>query len=337
MKRRRLPLSTIAVVSCALISGLATLAGQTREPVRHRTNAQRTPEGHPDFQGVWSYATITPLERPDELAGKAVLTDEEAAEVRRRNAEIQNRDRRDHANTSERGSDGRSDVDRAYNQFWWDYGTTTAGKQSSLVTDPADGRIPGLVPEAQKRQQAGADVQRRRGTADGPEDRNLWERCITRTLPTLPGPYNNNLQIVQTRDHVVILNEMIHEARIVPLDGRPLSPVLQWRGQSRGRWEGDTLVIETTRFSDKTNFRGSGADLHLLERYRLLDGDTLQYQVTITDPGTWTRPWTVSIPMSRSAEEIYEYACHEGNHGLEGILKGAREEEKGTRSDSRQQ
>jgi hypothetical protein len=335
MKRRFL-LPMIAVVSCALIPGAATLAGQTKAAA-HGAAVQRTSEGHPDLQGIWSYATITPLERPAELAGKAVLTAEEAAELERRNAEVQNRDRRDHAKTTERGTDGRSDVDRAYNQFWWDYGTSTAGKQTSLIVDPADGRIPPLAPAARNRVQPDGGFAARTASVDNPEQRNLWERCITRTLPTLPGPYNNNIQIVQTKDYVVILNEMIHEARIVPLDKRPLNPVRLWHGQSRGRWEGDTLIVETSRFSDKANFRGAGPELQLVERYRLVDGDTLQYQVTINDPGTWTRPWTVSLPMSRSSEQIYEYACHEGNHGLEGILKGSRAEDKRTRTDSPQQ
>jgi hypothetical protein len=320
---------------CASVAGLACaamLVALSTTPAAGQgkpDSIPRDPFGRPDLQGVWSYATITPLERPDELAGKAVLTEEEAAEVERRTAQIQDRDRRDHANTRERGSDGRSDVDRAYNHFWWDFGTTLARNQTSLVVDPPDGRIPPLTPQAEQRQTARAEARRLITTdADNPEDRSLWERCITRQLPTLPGPYNNNVQIFQTRDHVVILQEMIHEARIIPTDGRPHDTFRQWHGDSRGRWEGDTLVVETINFTDKTNFRGSGENLKLTERYSRPDPDTLLYRVTIEDPTTWTKPWTVQVPMSKSDEPVFEYACHEANYGLEGILKGSRLQDK---------
>jgi hypothetical protein len=313
-------------VSCALITGLTPIAAQTRAAVK-KPAVQRTADGHPDLQGIWGYATITPLERPAELAGKAVLSDQEAAALERQNAELQNRDRRDHANTTDRGSDGRSDVDRAYNQFWWDFGTTTAGKQTSLVVDPPDGRIPPLVASAQTRAQPNAGFAARTTSVENPEQRNLWERCITRTLPALPGPYNNNIQIVQTKDYVVILNEMIHEARIVPLDNRPLTPLRLWHGQSRGRWEGDTLVVETTNFTDKTRFRGSGENLKVTERFTRVSPDALLYRFTIEDPSTWTKPWTGEYTWPLTKERIYEYACHESNYALENILRGARRRE----------
>jgi hypothetical protein len=306
--------AALAGVAAVLVLSIAPLASQTPSQ-----SIRRDAYGKPDLQGIWSYATVTPLERPGDLAAKPEFgSDEEVAEFERVTRQRTNQDRRDGAGTN-------ADVARAYNDFWWDRGTRAAGKQTSLVVDPPDGRIPPLTAEAQAREAARAAARQRRTTeADGPEDRSLWERCITRQMPTLPGPYNNNIQIVQTRDYVVILNEMIHEARIVPLDGRPHGTARRWHGDSRGRWDGDTLVIETINFTDKTNFRGAGANLKLTERYSRSDADTLLYRVTIEDPTTWTKPWTVQLPMARSEEGIFEYACHEGNHGLQGILKGAR-------------
>jgi hypothetical protein len=304
-----------AVLAVAASSIVPVNAQQTSRPsATLGTSASvpvaRTPEGQPDLQGVWGYATITPMERPDNLGGRAVLTDEEAEE--------QNEDartRNDRAPTG--GSPG------TYNSFWWDRGQILPDRRASLVVDPPDGRVPPLTTEAQQRQTVRA-AGRTPGPPAGPEDRSLWERCLTRTLPTLPGAYNNNIQIVQSREYVVILNEMIHEARIIPLDGRPNVGAPQWRGESRGRWEGDTLVVETVNFNEKTNFRGSNVKLKLVERYSRVDADTLLHEVTINDPTTWARPWTVSFPMTRNEELIYEYACHEGNYGMFGILAGAR-------------
>jgi hypothetical protein len=307
----------------ALSSGLVAGQSPASSPARAKPTAPipRTADGTPDLHGVWAYGTLTPLERPGDLAGKQEFTEEEAAEFQQQARQNRNQDRRDGAGTN-------ADVSRAYNDFWWDFGRNVSGTQTSLVIDPADGRIPALTPEAQKRATQRTEARAKRGTADDPEDRNLWERCITRQLPALPGPYNNNVQIFQTRNHVVIVNEMIHEARVIPLDGRPHGKVRQWHGDSRGRWEGDTLVVDTINFTDKTNFRGSGANLHLTERYRLVDRGTLLYQVTVEDPTTWTKPWTVQIPMSANEDGIFEYACHEGNRGLQGILTGARAEDK---------
>ena len=315
------------MIGAAVVAGALAASGSFVAPVAGQGQngegaaaVARMPDGKPDLHGVWSYGTITPLERPNALGEKPVFESEEEAEA----FEAAERARR---NQDQRDEDKARDVSRAYNDFWWDFGTDVAGRQTSLVTDPADGRIPALTPEAAQRQAERTAARATRGTADNPEDRGLWERCITRTIPTLPGPYNNNLQIVQTADHVVILNEMIHEARIVPLDNRPRLPVAQWHGQSRGRWEGNTLVVETKGLSDKTNFRGSGANLQLTERYTRTSPDILLYQVTIEDPATWTRPWTVTIPMRHNPEQIYEYACHEANYGLQGIMKGARAED----------
>jgi hypothetical protein len=260
------------------------------------------------------------MERPADLKDKPVLTEAEARQYAKDRLARQNMDRRD-------GGAG-ADVSRAYNDFWWDFGTT-ASLRTSLVIDPPDGRIPPMTPAAQQRLAARSAALQR--PAEGPEDRGLAERCLlgfNAGPPMAPSAYNNNMQLVQTRDYVVIFNEMVHEARIVPLDGRPRLPrARRWTGESRGRWDGDTLVVETADFRGETAFRGSSANLRLTERFRLADSATLLYQFTIEDPATWTKPWTAEIPMGRTADQIYEYACHEGNYGMEGILKGARTEE----------
>jgi hypothetical protein len=300
----------------------------------------RTSWGHPDLQGTWSTATITPFERTPEFAGKEILTEQEAMEFERRTLAATNRDRRD--------GGAAADVARAYNDFWWDSGTRVVPtRRTSLVIDPPDGRVPPLTAEARQRQDALAEARKMRGPADHPEDRNLWERCITRGAPNvmLPQPYNNNYQIIQTPTHVVVLAEMIHDARIIPIvprqaqndgeqsrsvDGGPHVPdhLRFWMGDSVGHWEGETFVVETTNFTDKTNYRGARGNLRLVERFKRTAPDVLLYQVTIHDPSTFTRPWTVELPARASDGEIYEYACHEGNYGLEGILRGHRAEER---------
>lgn len=280
--------------------------------------------GAPDLQGIWDFATITPLERPTALAGKEVFDEQEAAQFEKTTLEQRNADRRDGAKES--------DVGRAYNQFWWDYGTRTVGtRRTSLIVDPADGRIPPLTDEAKKRSAALSAIRNRPAT--GPEDRNLWERCIVAPNagpPMLPSAYNNNVQIFQTPTTVVIFNEMINDARVVPLDGRPHLPenIRQWRGDSRGRWQGKTLIVDTTNFRADAAFRGSTAALHLVERFTRLDADTLHYEFTVSDPATWTKPWSVSLPMIKTEGPIFEYACHEGNYGMVNLLSGARAQEK---------
>ncbi len=312
------------VLAPAPIAGQASSARAKTPAARGAWTPPRTTWGAPDLQGIWDFATITPMERPKELAGKEVLTAEEAAEFEKRTLEQRNPDRRD--------GGSQADVGRAYNQFWWDYGTKVIGtKRTSLVVDPPDGRIPPLTPQARQRAETRAEVLRR--PAAGPEDRNLWERCIlggNAGPPMVSGAYNNNVQIFQTPEQVVILNEMINDARIVPLDGRPhLPPSLrQWRGDSRGRWDGDTLVVDTTNFRDPTNFRGSRATLHVVERFTRVAADTLLYEFTVDDPQTWTRPWSAAMPMTKTEAPIFEYACHEGNYGMVNILTGARAGEK---------
>jgi hypothetical protein len=290
--------------------------------------APRTSWGHPDLQGVWSTATITPLERPAELAGTAFFTEQEAREYERQVVERSNRDRRDGGATA--------DVARAYNDFWWDTGTRVVpSRRTSLIIDPPDGRVPPLTAAAEKRLNDLAEARKQRGPADHPEDRNLWERCITRGLPNvmLPQPYNNNYQVLQTRDYVVIVAEMIHDARIIPLDGRAHLPshLREWMGDPVGRWEGDTLVVETTNFTNKTSYRGAGENLRLVERFTRTAPGVLRYQATIDDPTTFTRPWTIELPATPSDGEIYEYACHEGNYAMFNILNISRAMEKAGR------
>jgi hypothetical protein len=285
----------------------------------------RARDGHPDLQGTWNFSSLTPLERPAQFADKPVLTDAEAAAFERETLDRINADRR--RDTAD------ADVAQAYNNAWYDRGTKVVGtKRSSLIIDPPDGRIPSLTASGQAFAAARAEARRGRGPADGPEDRALAERCLLFNAgpPLLPGPYNNNLQIVQTRDYVVIANEMIHDVRIMPLDGRPHLPagIRRWQGDPRGHWEGDTLVVETTNFSDRTSFRGADTRLRLVERFRRLDAKTLDYQFTVDDPTVFSRPWTVSLPMTPSDGPIYEYACHEANYAMTGILRGARAQEK---------
>jgi hypothetical protein len=278
----------------------------------------------PDFQGIWTNATITPLERPKELAGKEFFTEKEVAEYEKRVLEESNKDRRD-------GS-AEADVGRAYNESWWDRGTKVVPtRRTSIVVDPPDGRIPPLTSEAQKAAAARAATLRR--PAAGPEDRGLPERCIlwpTAGPPMLSSAYNNNYQILQTPGYVVIFIEMIHDVRIIPLDGRPhlASNIRQWLGDPRGHWEGNTLVVDSTNFTDKNPFRGSDRNLHLTERFTRINADTILYRFTVEDPTAFTRTWSGEAPLTRTPGPIYEYACHEGNYGMANILSGARAEEK---------
>ena len=316
-----------AIASAAFVVSVAvpTLVGPVLLAARSAQAARGSPDVRPDLQGIWNFSSLTPLERPAQFAGKAVLTDDEAAAFERETLERNNADRR---------RDSReADVATAYNDAWYDRGTKVVGtKRSSLIVDPPDGRIPAMTAEGRARASARAEARRQRGVADGPEDRSLAERCLLFNAgpPMLPGPYNNNVQIIQTRDYVVIANEMIHDARIVPLDGRPHLPrnVRRWQGDPRGHWEGDTLVVDSTNFSDRTNFRGADENLHLIERFRRADARTLDYSFTVDDPTMFSRAWTVALPLTRSEGAIYEYACHEGNYALTGILKGARAQER---------
>ena len=282
--------------------------------------APRTPDGHPDLQGVWLSHTATPLERPKALEGRALLTDEELAKLKARAAEI-------FANGGSDFASGDAVFLAALsgpNEFKTPTATHGAVEMierefdhhTSLVIDPPDGRIPPLTPEASRRRAARAAAARR---PDGPEDFDSAFRCIAWATPRLGGRYGAGdlgyYQIVQTPDYVVLYMETGHEARVIPLDGRPHLPagVGQWNGDSRGRWEGDTLVVDTTNFSPKANFMGAAEHLHLVERFTRTAADTITYQMTFDDPTTWTRPWTAEMPLKQVDQQLYEYACHEGN------------------------
>ena len=291
----------------------------------------RTPDGKPDLQGIWDFRTVTPMERPAEFANKPFLTEQEAAEYEKRMTEQRNADsNRDESKKTSRGqvngAEVTADVALAYNDFWWDRGTKVIGsRRTSLVIDPPDGRIPEMTPAARARVEK-LDAARER-PAEGPEDRSVGERCLlgfNAGPPFAPGGYNMNIQIVQTPKHVMLMNEMVHTARVIPMDGRPFLTLPQWSGTSRGRWEGDTLIVETKGFEGETSFRGSSPNLHLIERFTRTDADTLVYQFTANDPTTWVRPWTVEIPLQRTDDQIFEYACHEANYGMTNLLQGAR-------------
>ncbi len=321
MRHRRLGLLGVLVTAVAVVPLLSEPA-----PRQDETGA-RTPWGDPDLSGIWDFRTMTPLERPSELAGKDVLTDEEAAEYERNRLLELDKDRR--------VSDGLTavqDVRNAYNQFWWDYGTKlTEDKRTSLIVDPPNGKIPPMTPEGQKRLDARRAARLR--PAHGPEDRAVWERCIlgfNAGPPMNPSVYNNNVHIFQTEDYVAILNEMVHDARIVPIDGRPHVPrqIRLWRGDSRGHWEGDTLVVDTTNFIDQTSFRGTGPGVHLVERFTRVETDKLLYEYTIDDPESFERTWSAAIPMVKTDGPMFEYACHEGNYSMFNLLQGARADEK---------
>ena len=296
----------------------------------------RTTWGQPDLRGIWDFRTITPLERPESLAEKEFLTEEESANLERevldRNTDLANRPalRTEATESVDRGADGAPGF---YNNFWLDRGTRAVGtRRTSLVIDPPNGKIPDLTASGQRTADARREY-RQEHPADSWVDRTAYDRCIlgfNAGPPITPGGYNQNLQLLQTEDHVVLVTEMVHTVRVVPLDGRPAlsDGIRQWSGDSRGHWEGETLVVETSNFNDKRGWRGSTTNMTLVERYTRIDADTLEYEFTVIDPETWTSPWTVSIPMRRSLNPMYEYACHEGNYSMDGILSGRRAEEK---------
>ena len=320
MSYRLLSTSTILFLAVSVLA--MPLPGQTKKPL-----APRTPDGQPDLQGIWTNSTLTPLERSREFAAKPVLSEAEATEYEKRTLQQGNRDRRD--------GGPEVDVGRAYNELFFERGNQLARLggtiRTSMIVDPPDGRIPPMTPEGQRRMEQ-ARMEANQHPADRAQDRSLAERCVfwgTAGPPLLPGPYNNTYQIYQTPGYVMILAEMIHDARIIPLDRRPHVPqnIRHWMGDSRGHWEGDTLVVDTTNFTGKTRFRGSSENLHLVERFTRVDADTILYRFTVDDPSTFTKSWTAELPLTKTPGPIYEYACHEGNYALVDILAGARAEE----------
>jgi hypothetical protein len=326
-----------SIIGCgAVVVAVASLvptpaAGQTSPVAKVNSagkawTAPKTPDGQPDLQGVWTNATITPFERPVALGGKAFLSQEEVANLEKQTA-VQRQ-------TSDEGPGRKGDVG-AYNQFWMDSGTRVLStRQTSLVVDPPDGRVPATPAAERKRDQNSARI------GDSYEYMSVWDRCITRGMPgaMFPAGYNNAYQILQVPGYVVILHEMIHDTRIIPVDGRPHvgGGIRLWNGDSRGRWEGNTLVVETTNFSDRGWVATSAATgrvkgipqteaLHVVERFTRVDPDTIAYEVTVTDPNIYTKPWTVAFPLAKDQSyQIYEYACHEGNKAVPNILSGGR-------------
>ena len=338
MSHRHLAAACTAIVCLALWpAGAAAQGAGTSEP-------PRTPWGAPDLQGVWDFRSITPMERPDDLADKEFLTEEEAARLEQetvaRNEELANRpaqrtEATDSVDRREEGGPG------FYNNLWLDRGTTTVGtRRTALIVDPPNGKMPPPTPEEEERR---AEYEKLRegiamheptpgGWVEDLGENGLQLRCVTgfnSGPPMTPGGYNNNVQVFQTPNYVALLNEMNHNARIVPLDGRAHVALPQWTGDSRGHWDGDTLVIETSRFLRETSFANgrTGPTLQLVERLTRVSPDTLLYEVTINDPTVWTSPWTYEVPMVLNDQPLYEYACHEGNYGLMNILAGARAEE----------
>lgn len=323
--RRPFPVVESAAALVTLIHGMSvTAAAQSNHPPRPAASMSRTAAGRPSLEGIWSSATLTPFERPRELAAKEFYTPEEAAAFEKRTLEASNRDRR--AATPE------ADVNQAYNEAWFDRGTTLfPTRRTSIVIDPPDGRVPPLTPAAQ--QAAAARAQLPDAAPSGPEDLSLPVRCIlwpTAGPPMIPGPYNNNYQIVQTGGYLAIYVEMIHDVRIIPLDGRPhiSGRIRQWMGDPVGHWEGDTLVVDTTNFTAKTHYRGSDENLHLIERFTRTGANTIRYRFTVDDPTAFTRPWTGEITLVQIKGPLYEYACHEANYSLGNMLRAARVAEK---------
>ena len=302
----------------------------------------RTPWGHPDLQGVWDFRTITPLQRPEELADKEFLTAEEAANLeeeridRNRSANAPSVVRTEPLPVGGVGRPGQGYVG-SYNNYWLDQGTNAvSSRRTSLIVDPPNGRMPPLTPEAEQRVEARRTYLSEH-RADSWEDLTMGDRCLFTTgLPIIPNAYNNNIHLFQTPDQVVMLIEMTHTLRVVHLDGRPHGKIRQWMGESRGHWEGETLVVETKNFGLQkgldlgagTPIRGTTPNARLIERFTRVDADTIQYEFTVEDPETYTRPWTAVVPLLATQDPMFEYACHEGNYSLPLILSGARAEEK---------
>ena len=333
------PAALVAFTTVAFLVSSCVATGPAEEDA---VSSLRTPWGDPDLQGIWNNFTITPLERPAELVDQEFLSGEEAEALRQQAVD---RNRRANAPSTVRseplpvgGNVG------AYNSFWTEQGTRVVPTgRTSLIVDPPNGRLPALTPEGLARitspeNRRIADVRNGRAPANGPEEFGLSERCLWyRGVPSFPTGYNNNYQILQTPAYVVMLQEHIHDVRFIPLDGRSHLPsaIRQYAGDSRGRWEGDTLVVETTHFKrpfirrwsrpENSLSRGDLTEaLHVVERFTRVGPDTLDYEFTVDDPGTWATPWSGSLPMARTEGPVLEFACHEGNYGMANMLAGSR-------------
>ncbi len=305
---------TKAITALSLLIIAPTLSAQSGD-------IPRTEYGVPDLQGTYTFRTLTPLNRPPELADKATLTEEEAAEWAAFENRRQNRD----LIIDSVGGAGYPPGVISYNEFWYERGVETiADRRTSLVYDPPNGRVPELNAKGRARS---AEISEMRRLSEGPEARTLNDRCLMNARtgpPMISGSYNNNMQLVQTKDHVMILSEMIHHARIIRFDDEHHTRQLKWEGDSIAHWDGDTLVIDTQNYYYAIGWRNTSTALKVQERFTWLDENTLDYDFTVEDPNTWDEPWSARLPMRRMQDPIYEYACHEGNHGLAGILAGWR-------------
>lgn len=329
MSRLR-PFLSVLIALLAVLWGVAAVGAEAAD-----WSVERTKDGHPDFQGVWANNAATPMERPKAFGDKERLSDEELAKLQGRLAQI-----REGLQAGDLLADfliqkvlddpefrGFDQGTGNYNSFW--LVDRELDHRTSLVIDPPSGRIPPMQPDALKRMMKSLGALA--GAApEGPEDLTSSVRCISYGVPNLLAGYNSYFQILQSADQVAIIQELIHDARVIPLSERPhlAGGIRQWHGDSRGRWEGDTLVVETTNYSVAGSYRGATEDLRVTERFTRVGPETLEWEVTFEDPATWTSPWTMMIVLERSDDAIFEYACHEGNYGIEGILAGARAEEK---------
>ena len=320
----------VETVMFAIVAVILAAGGQmgAQSGAASSDQVMRTPDGQPHISGIFTFRTLTPLERPVALEGRDTLEPEAAAQFEASERNRLNRDLFD----PETGAPNAGYQSRAeggvlsYNEFWYERGIElTADKRTSLIVDPPDGRIPFTAEHREERRIRRLNL--RNGFADHYTDRSLGDRCLmgfNAGPPMTAGSYNNNVHILQTPGQVVILNEMVHNTRIVPIDGQPQGDLRQWSGNSRGRWEGETLVIETNNFRGETSLRGSTKDTSLVERFRRVDPDTVMYEFTVEDPNTLTGSWTAMIPLRRTEGPLFEYACHEGNIGMHGIMAGAR-------------
>jgi hypothetical protein len=342
MHFRNLTLLAAIAVVLSLVQGQALAQSVNAKPAKtaNRTwTPPRTADGQPDLQGVWANNNATPLERPKELAGRALLTEQELAALKKKASELFNGGKSDAAFGDQvflsvlANVEGNKAGFKSTDGETGDYSSVWTverefDNRTSLITDPPDGRLPAMTPQAEQKQRTAAA--KRFGRAAGPEDRSLSERCITFGSPRLGAGYNSYFQILQSAKDVAIQMETIHDVLLIPLDGRPHLPssIQTWLGDSRGHWEGDTLVVDTTNYMPGVFMNVSTEKLHVVEKFRRTSADTLQWEVTIDDPGAWSKPWSAMIPLRQSKDAIYEYACHEGNYGLRDILAGARAEDK---------
>ena len=333
-------------MSVAVIGGalwLMTSVGRAQTPTGTATtkgSAPRTSWGRPDLSGMWTMQddSSTPLERPREFGARAYLTDEELAQKKNReeaSAEDNKADR-----SAVRGANYKGNEEGP--TYWYERGVSP---RTSLIIDPPDGRLPPMTPEAQQEHAAFVALMRTHSEADSSQDRTSNERCINRALPRIPASYNNGIQILETPDFVVLAYEWMHDTRIIPLDGRPHvgANIHQWTGDPRGHWEGNTLVVDSTNFTDKQEYAASPAGMigqgtpqgrwHLIERLTLVGPNAIEYKATVEDLTTWTKPWTMMLTWKKDPNyKIFEYGCHEGNYGMTNILSGARSEERATRA-----